>query len=103
MSNCPHCGQPIMTGWDEFARELGPTSRLIFERIIKSGNNGVEGDRLADYVYGDRPDGGPESAMNSIKSLICRSINRKLAPLGKRISAGRGRKPGIYRLQDIAS
>lgn len=97
--DCPCCGQP-------YPLETGKLSYLDSYRIV---SNGIEAvtltptqykimlgvrqrsrslDELVNYIYGERPDGGPVTARNCL-AVIMSKLNARLAPLGVRVGAER--------------
>lgn len=75
----------------------------IVEVIHKAGAHGATSDQVFDYVYGDDPNGGPETGVKIIAVHIWR-INKALAPHGIRIrhtGIGRGGSAGVYLMEPL--
>lgn len=72
---CPHCGTYLPSFSVVHIR--GKKRRMIYEFILKHPYCTM--DRIVNYVYGDDPNGGPESASRSVHVLISniRKIIRK--------------------------
>ncbi len=110
---CPCCGQP-------YPAETGKLSFIDMYRIVSDGTeevrltttqykilSGVRQrsrslDELVEYVYGDRPDGGPMTAKNAIAVQMVK-LNQRLVPLGIRIGAERkGAWAPPYKIEHVA-
>ena len=97
---CPHCGQTLPRDFlwvgSDRGIALSGLQRQILERVTKAGQNGIHAERLFDFLYDHRADGGP-----SFKSLavVVRHLNAKLRPVGKAVLAGRGQR--YYRVVSV--
>lgn len=82
---CKHCGQPIPP-----QRWVGDGTKAnrIYEFIAKHPE-GVSRAEVADYVYADHHDGGPEHSLTCISTAI-NQMNRSLAKSGLQIKSSRG-------------
>lgn len=87
---CPCCGGTgrLAVNGDSYSDplllELPPTQRKIY-MYLRSRPDGVNGIwAVADHVYGDRADGGPDWGGKSVSTLIC-GMRPKLARYGLRI------------------
>jgi hypothetical protein len=91
---CPTCQRP-------FPPEIQLTGKVrqrLYDYISKHPE-GVSLQDIADYVYAEKPDGGPKWAESSLYITIQR-VNRKLLAYGKLIKATGG--PGsVYRIIDV--
>lgn len=95
MKCCPTCG-----------REFGPKIRVggrkrqaLFD-IVARYPDGVSTDRIADHLYADDPNGGPDDTGMNIRSQVAQ-LNKILAQHGLHIRATGG--PGsVYRLQSAS-
>ena len=95
---CPCCGAPVrVEAWKKALSVLTPQQRRIAE--IVASRPGIRMIEVADLVYADDPDGGPEWAEASLAVQTCRA-NARLAPFGFAIRAGRGCRNG-YRVTKI--
>ena len=77
-------------------------SRLLLERIVRAGKNGIGGEQLFGYLYDQDPNGGPLTGRN-ILSVMVWHLNKKLKSVGKRIEGGQGGRhvAATYRLVDL--
>lgn len=93
---CECCGQTLPRALPSV--DLSHHQNAILERVQRAGKHGVETNALFDHLYSSDPNGGP-----SFKSLAVhvQHLNKKLALIGKRVVAGRGKKPAFYRLEDL--
>lgn len=84
MANCPTCGRQLQGSMPiHLAAAMMPP---VMERIVLvlASAGGLSRRELADRVYADDPDGGPDTAENCISSTI--NIYRgRLAATGWRI------------------
>jgi len=88
---CPCCGRPLAPA----LTVSGPIRTRILE-LVGRRPDGISLLEIADIVYGDRPNGGPEWAANSIKTAVW-NANKELKAQGYMIRARHG--PGSrYRL-----
>ncbi|WP_428029789.1 helix-turn-helix domain-containing protein [Ancylobacter sp.] len=101
---CPTCGQPMRAGTDVKALTglaRGPVSRAILDTLVESYPASIEGRRLAEAVWGDDPDGGPNWPAGSL-FILMRRLRLKLGPLGWTItSTGPGRGGASFRLAPL--
>ena len=90
-NTCPTCGQALPPA----GLALPKTKRRILDAVQR--RPGIDAEALRAIVWGDDPNGGPESA----KCLHAHvwQLNEKLAPLGLAV---RGSVSGGYRLKAIA-
>ena len=88
---CPCCGQLIPPA---LMFPNAPVSQRLYDFVSKRPD-GVNSQEIADAIYADDPDGGPDS-LDAIKALIWR-MNNRLKPkrLAIRGTLGRG---SAYRL-----
>jgi hypothetical protein len=92
---CCCCGQVLPPK----VKFLGPNKQRIYD-YVAAHPEGVGRQRLAEYVYEDVVDGGPENAYGSISVLICLMNRTVLREHGLRIK-GRGGPGSTYTLQQI--
>lgn len=98
---CPTCGaatesaMPVNSLAD---LQLGSVEREIVAALVSVFPRHMLTERLADRVYADHPDGGPETGGRSLQVTICR-LRKRLQPYGWTIPKGRSGpgSPG-YRL-----
>jgi DNA-binding response OmpR family regulator len=93
---CPCCSG-VGTVDDAAGVHLTPMERRLFEIVSEHDYNGISGRDLADAFYSDRINGGPDHAENSVRVQIHRA-NRKLAAVGRRITATAPGVGGAYRV-----
>ena len=100
MRCCPHCGQTLPPAFPDV--HLTPQQARIYERVRKAGKWGIRSDDLIDWLYADREDGGPDSA---VKVLHCQvsKMNKRLKPFGKAVRAPPGGRigPSTYTVRDL--
>lgn len=102
MITCPNCGYHH-TG-EDFASEV-ENVRLprveydVILRLRQAAGAIVTNAQLVDFVYGDRPDGGPEAAEKCIQSHVCKA-RKRISAVGWTVTAERFRG---YRLERILS
>lgn len=58
---------------------LGKAERVILGLLVKTGQ--ARNEQIAELVWGDRPDGGPDDINNNVKVHLSK-LRRKLVPLG---------------------
>ena len=96
LKRCQHCGQiippanPFLPG--------RPVKALIYD-YVSAHPEGVTRQQVAEFVYKDRHDGGPEFALGVI-SINIPFMNDTLAPLGLRIVSSMGHG-AVYRLKKL--
>lgn len=95
---CKCCGQTLPPPRPEGLR-LPPGYAVIFDRVYRAGRNGVPQQTLFDYVYGNTPNGGPDSGVTSLRTRIFYLNQRHLKKHGMRIRAKSGRGSTGYVLQ----
>lgn len=76
MTHCPCCGQVVMPDAIPGAEDGSPTFRRIVAVLHRAGGHWLPGVDLADAVYADDPDGGPETALSTISVIIRRDRHR---------------------------
>jgi hypothetical protein len=82
---CPHCGQPVADVPPE-AVALSPLRRRLVDLVRRRPGITVEG--LAEALYADDPDGGPEDGVRAVRSVV-RHANAALRPHGWRVARAR--------------
>jgi DNA-binding response OmpR family regulator len=93
MNRCPCCGQVIIAAAGPFDDQ--PVKRRIYD-FLRNHPEGVNRSEIADHIYADDPDGGPDT-MNVIAVHI-HKMRKRLVPLGLTITGHQG--PGsLYRLR----
>ena len=94
LKTCPCCGQTIAPPMF-FPR--APVSQRLYD-IVAKHPEGVRREQIADYVYAEDPNGGPDSPA-AIRALIWRmNIRLKVDHLAIRGVMGRG---SYYRLVQL--
>jgi hypothetical protein len=83
---CECCGHPVVA--DEIERVLTPMQARIFKAVKRAGAAGVSSKDIMGIVYADDPNGGPENT--NIIAVVANQANKRLAPLGLKITASRG-------------
>jgi hypothetical protein len=95
MANCPHCGQPLPAKFTVTGRE-----RRKLVEILSRRPSGMTRKDLADAIYADDIDGGPDNTF-----AVCQLVHQarlQLIPQGYTIVSNRG--PGAhYRLIRLSS
>ena len=94
LKTCPCCGQLIPP---KLLFPRAPVSQRLYD-IVAKHPEGVRREQIADYVYGEDPNGGPDSPA-AIRALIWRmNITLRAHKLKIRSSMGRG---SVYRLVQL--
>lgn len=86
---CPCCGQRVDHEDPDriaFVAGLQPKEAKILAFVMEKSPDPVPIDRLIWQLWGDDPDGGPDTARGTLHSKVS-TANRKLAPQGIRITA----------------
>lgn len=94
---CECCGHPLPDTSVEAA--LSPFQRRIFQIVQRSGTAGIGTASIADMLYAQRADGGPEHAKCVIATTV-KKINAKLRIHGF-IIRGRTGPGGGYTLNVV--
>lgn len=113
ISVCPHCHQPVAEipngpTWDFSARTFSVGTQSIrfshrnasvFDALFRHRNRGAidSTQALADRVYANEINGGPDTGENSV-SVALVHIRNALAPLGWTITKSLGRPKIGFRL-----
>jgi hypothetical protein len=96
---CPACGEPFEADRLAAARDaLTPTQRRIFDAVRAVPE--IQMDHIVDRVWGDDPNGGPMDARQNISVQIA-NANRRLKPIGLRISASHRGAGATYSIREI--
>jgi DNA-binding winged helix-turn-helix (wHTH) protein len=85
---------------DLFGIPFGPVELKILSTLIGAYPDKVERFELADAVYSDDPEGGPEHANTVLRVMVAR-LRRKLTGTGwtiPKMKTGTGEAYGGYRL-----
>jgi len=80
---------------DELDIALTPLQRVVFDKVRAAGTAGIHEERVHVALYGNRPDGGPESRVISIH---VHNLNARIRRYNLRIKA----KHYVYRLENVA-
>lgn len=89
---CPHChGSGKVALRIDLPVELTPLGAEIYRRV-KASPGVMDGPRLAELLYADRHDGGPDNPLNVVYVTI-KKTNERLLAVGERVHASR-RGPG---------
>lgn len=93
VKTCPCCGQLI----PPTLMFQGRVSQRLYDFVAKHPE-GVDREQIADFVYAEDPNGGPDSE-GAVKALIWRmNVNLKSKNLRIKSSMGRG---SVYRLVQL--
>lgn len=85
---CPCCeGKGVVEFMLPLPVAMAPIPSIIY-RAVKARPGVLNAERLIAIVYGDRPDGGPDTALQTIHVQIHR-MNKALAAVGERLKANR--------------
>lgn len=90
--SCPCCGGFIgeAAPLDQVReRVTAPARRLIFDLISKRPGKPVLKSVIVDRLYGNRSDGGPDSAGQVVAAMVSQ-LRRQIEPFGWTITNGRG-------------
>ena len=92
---CPCCGQPVPPGRLQALRslDLTPRQRALVDTLAARMGEWVATDRLADAVYADDPDGGPQNPNQIVADQIYH-MGDVLSAAGYAIEAYRGGSSG---------
>jgi DNA-binding response OmpR family regulator len=93
---CPCCGQALPRDFSFSGLRVEGKQREVLEAVMRAGSHGIHSERLFDKVYWQDEDGGPNF---SCLAVTISQLNKKLAPFGKKVHAGRGSR--FYALKDI--
>lgn len=93
MSDCPHCGQPMMV---RFGERFPPKQAAILDMIadVTKGRGGIEMESLISVFYPGEP---KNKASQRVRSNIIK-INDRLVSTGYRIEGPGCGKTGMWRL-----
>ena len=96
MQTCPCCD-----GTGEIPEDFRLTrqQQMIFDAVKARPRSSLE---LADIVYADDPDGGPENADRVVWVQVWQ-MNKKFAKYGFRLRGGGGRGGSPYRMEKISA
>lgn len=86
---CKCCGQTLPEKV-ALGIKLAPGEQLIVDSVVKAGQHGLHSDRLFNILYGDDPNGGPSTGINTLHVRVWH-LNRKLRTVGYTI---KGEYPG---------
>lgn len=95
---CRCCGQTLPPPRPE-SLALPPGYSIIFDRVHRAGKYGIWQRELFEHVYGNTPNGGPDSGASSLRTRIFYLNKRYLLKHGMRIRAKSGRGSTGYVLQ----
>jgi DNA-binding response OmpR family regulator len=100
MITCPNCG--FRHSGQAFAAEIDGVRlpRVQFDIILRLRQGGgalVSNAQIVDFLYGDRPDGGPLGAYNNIYTYISRA-KKKIEAVGWTVIAERFRGYRLVRM-----
>lgn len=100
---CPTCRRP-MDSVPSVASladaPLDPHQRMIVAALVKAYPRAMTAEAIAASIYGHRADGGPETALQTVRVLISR-IRRVLPFYGWTIPTGRSGRGNVgeYKLE----
>lgn len=93
---CPCCGQTTSVAPAVVRALLAPIERRVYDAIVRYPLR-YTSTSLANIVYADDPNGGPESGKN-VMCVTVNHINKKFKRFGWRIVAMRPGSRGGYKL-----
>lgn len=100
---CPCCGGPLPDGVQMkellFLR-VTEQQRAILEVLVRAWPVPIYIADLTDRVYSDDPDGGPETAQNTVSAQLV-YLRKRLAPYNWTVTKGTGRGSVPVSLQKI--
>jgi len=99
---CPCCGTPVR-GLSAFALKglsLTPSQRTVLNTLVGRFPSAIHVETIAAALWGDNPNGGPETAENVIRVYIC-ALNKKLAKSGYRIECTGQKMRALRRVSPI--
>jgi hypothetical protein len=76
---------------------LAPLEFAIWD-VVRRSKYGLDATAIADKVYANRYDGGPEFARTCVH-LTIRRANRRLAAAGQQIVSSNRNRGSVYRIQ----
>jgi hypothetical protein len=82
---CECCGHPMPDAYERFG--LSPQQLKLFKIVEKAGQAGITYEQLTSKMYGDDPDGGPESRVLTVQRT---KMNKRLAMHGLSVEFKRG-------------
>jgi hypothetical protein len=89
---CSHCGHPLP---DSGVRGvLTVQQRRLFDIVMRAGQAGITTPEIMSLLYGDDPDGGPDSL--HIVSVLALQIRKRIEPFGITIVGRSGNGSGYY-------
>lgn len=95
MTDCPHCGRPMVPAAGPF--DDHPVKRRIYD-CLRRHPHGVSRDGIIEYVWANDPSGGPES-YNTVAVHVC-AMRKALKSAGLTIKS-RGGPGALYRLVSL--
>lgn len=100
---CPHCHQLLPPKPRLNGVKLSSLQSTILDAVYRAGPHGITVARLADLIYSGDPNGGPLTALNSIRVTIY-NMNKRLSEVGLLVRAPRGGNGSFspYTLRRIA-
>jgi DNA-binding response OmpR family regulator len=101
MITCPNCG--FHHSGQTFAGEIDgvrlPRAEFdVIHRLRQAGGAMVSNAQLVDFLYGDRPDGGPLGAYNNIQTHVSKA-KKKIEHVGWTVISERFRGYRLARLE----
>ncbi len=101
MKCCPTCGQTLPPEKIPGGERLRGKKYKMVHALHKAGANGLPTQVLFDRMYGDDPEGGPETGIKVI-AVFAWHVNKILKLEGYRVHGTRGRCEGNYVLEKLA-
>lgn len=95
---CPCCGGEGTISWG-FPVAMPPMQQRIYE-AVRFAKRPLSSSQIVNAIYGNRADGGPVWATKSIHVQIW-NMNKRLAKVGEKISAGGSGHRESYRWERI--
>lgn len=87
MAECACCGQTLPDDLPD-GLILRGKMRLLYDRVRRAGKNGIRADLLFEFMYGEDPNGGPDTGIKIIPVHV-NHINSRLVKFNQRIIGSR--------------
>lgn len=84
---CKCCGQTLPDLSLPDGLKLSGKRKLLFTAVNRAGQHGITTSRLFDALYGDDPNGGPNTGTRIISTQVF-FVNKRLKDMGWRIKGG---------------
>lgn len=103
---CPCCGAPMNVDLSSVKAmdhvKATPSHRIIIRALVKAFPRGVPRDALISHMYSGTLNGGPDSAVQILRSQVC-ALRKHLSAYGWTIASNGGGigNIGEYRLERL--